>query len=257
MEIYNQIIINRIQCEVKYKFDLIFRLLLGFIPTIIIVLVWNAVYKSNPGLSYEFFNSYQDMLKYIIFSNILFNVIEINNYAMSNDIRNGELNKYLLRPVNYIRYKIFSDLGGFLVNLTLILIPLLIITFILKIHLLKIIMFILMAILSFCIKFYLMSILSFLTFWFTDVSCLFATVSFITSFLSGTLIPISAMPNFIKLISNFLPFRFLGYETAVYMIANKSGYLVILQQMIWIAFLWVISKILWNRGLKVYGAFSG
>lgn len=257
MDAYRQIILNRVQYEVRYKFDLIFRLLLSFIPTVITALVWGAVYRSNHDLSYEVFYSYNYMLKYIIFANVFFNIIKINNYAISNDIRSGDLNRYLLRPIRYVVHKLWSDFGGFLVNLLFMTIPLLAIAFIFRISLIQMISFLIMSILSFGIMFLIVIILSSLTFWFMEVSFLFATIGFVTSFLSGTLVPVSIMPDFIRFISNLLPFRFFGYEAAVYIITGEMRNLILLQQLAWICFLYLVSKILWRKGLIVYGAFGG
>jgi len=244
--------------ELNYKFYVVFKLFFNIIPLIITLLIWNALYNSNTDITTIL--SQNSMIGYIIFANIAYNVISVDAYEISSDIKDGNLNQYLLKPIHYIKNKFMLYLSKFIFNFILYFFPIGIFCCFYSISLSKLLMFFSLLFVSFLISFFINCILSLLAFWFMDVSALFSMLSFIMSFLAGTLIPIDLMPDFLKQISFFLPFRYLGYETAsiLFFEKNYNEFLVILLGgIIWTVILYIISKILWKKGIKIYGAYGG
>lgn len=257
MTIFRDILKIGFICELNYKFYVLFKVFFSTIPLVITLLIWNAVYKSTIDINSISINS---MIGYIIFANISYSIINFDAYEISSEIKNGDLNQYLLKPIHYLKFKFFLFLSKAIFNFMIYFLPLAAFSYFYSISLSKLAMFITLLFFSFIISFLLNNILSLLSFWFLDVSALFSMLSFIISFLAGTLVPIDLMPDFLKQLSFYLPFRYLGYENASILFFEKSHNnfsTVLVGGIIWIVILYTISRILWKKGIKIYGAYGG
>ncbi|MCK4261441.1 MAG: ABC-2 family transporter protein [Halanaerobiales bacterium] len=260
MNVYSKIFGTGLKIELEYRFNLLFSFLFSSIPLFITILIWNAVYRSNNQFAENVGFTAIEMIGYLIFANIAFKLVETNNYEVSNEIRNGDLNKYLLKPFSYIRYKAINLLSKFTIKIVIYAIPILISMVVFKISILKIFLFAMAVLLALVLNYLLNLVLSFLTFWLLNISGIFALIQFVTSFLAGILVPLNLFPNWLRTLSEFLPFKYLGYAPSV-LIFTDVGYKEVLSvfigAVIWIVILWVLVKFLWKVGIKEYGAFGG
>lgn len=246
--------------ELAYRFDFIFKMLFGALPVLITILIWNAVFTSNPLSSTIGAFSLTEMIGYLIFANISFAIVYSNSQEIANDIRSGELNTYLLRPFSYLKYRFILYFSKITCCIFFYIIPIIGFAVFFNAHLERVLMYVGLLIISSILNFFINVVLSLITFWFLEVSALFSMISFISAFLAGTFIPLSLMPDFLKKVSIFLPFRFLGYETASIIFTQHpfEQFLdALVQTFCFIIAIYIISKILWKVGVKIYGAYGG
>ena len=99
------------QKAVEYRFDFFMSYFSAVFPIIIQVSMWTAIYNStNTGLLYGY--SYTQMILYTFFVGVVGKFLSTGfEYEMNEDIKNGGLNKYLVKPVNYCSYRGFCFLG--------------------------------------------------------------------------------------------------------------------------------------------------
>ena len=200
------------------------------------------------------------MIGYILLTNIVYNMIEINGLDVSHDIRTGNLNNYLIRPMNYFNYRLILYLSKVIVNSIGYIVPIMAIFCYFHIHILSIMYFIILLLEAIILHYLINYLLSICTFWLFNISSLFYLINIIISFFSGTMLPLDMMPEIIIKCSNYLPFKNLGYEVSASIFLYRSEYeiwIAIQNGILWIAILYVIIKILWKAGVKRYEAFSG
>ncbi len=180
---------------------------------------------------------------------------------MFDDIYNGGLNKYLLYPLSYIKFKLITQYakssffliqffivaGGYLfifgapteANLSL---P-------------NTLLFILTTLLGSYLYFMLASIFEMISFWADNIWSIMVMLRFLTSLFSGLMIPLSLFPDWSQGILNILPFRYLlSYPLNIFL--GKLNIIEIITGLI-IMFLWsilltYIVQIIWQRGSKQY-----
>ena len=257
---YYKIFETNLKIQLMYPFNLLFSFFFSNIPVLITVLIWSAVYQSNSQFASTANMGFLSMVGYIIFANISFKLIQMNSYEISNEIRNGDLNKFIIKPVSYLKYKTTTALSSLFTNMIIYLIPFVACIVIFKISLGELMLYMLTLLFAFWINFQITVLLSTLTFWFLNVSGVFALIQFISSFLAGTLVPVNLFPKSLIVVSKVLPFQYLAYKPASIIFSPVGGSDILsylLGASFWSIVLYVAVRILWKAGIKDYGAFGG
>ena len=256
---FNQIIKIVIRKELEYKVDFCIKFFMSMIPVLITVLVWRSVYiKNNKQLINNI--SYYEMIAYIMVTNIVFEIIKIERFDIAEEIKTGSISGFLLKPINYLFYKLQYYCVRVLVNITSYFIPLFII-FILTINNYSDVFFFFVLLTEAAIiRFLITYILSLLTFWFFNVSGFFYVINIIISFLAGTLVPLEFLPTNVSKIFSCLPFRYLGYECGACLYLKKeveNQFVSIAEGGLWIILLFFVGKWIWKCGLERFDAYGG
>jgi ABC-2 type transport system permease protein len=83
-------------------------------------------------------------------------------------------------------------------------------------------------------------------------------LTIIMGFLGGTILPLSMLPDPINLISWFLPYRYVFYDSISFIIGNTDQiYTTLGIQLVWIILLYFLFKLLWKTGLRKFDAVGG
>lgn len=206
------------------------------------------------------------MLTYILGTSILDAVVlSSRTYAVGEEINSGNLMNFLLRPVNYFLYWFSKDLGDKAMNICFSLVELTLIfvilrpPFFIQTNPFYILFFFLSVILSLFIYFFINFLLGLIGFWSPEVWAprfIFVTI---LGFFAGSLFPLDILPKTIYNILSFLPFTYLLYfPLKIYLgQLNVSQILSGLSISIFWAFaIYLIVKIIWQKGLKSYTAYG-
>ena len=106
----------------EYRVNFVLSFLFSLVPFAVSVLLWVAVAKQNE------FIKVKEIVSYYFVVLIVSNITATNSIIkFSDDIRLGELNKYLLKPYNYCFYNLMADLPQRVVFIVMNFIPLLLI----------------------------------------------------------------------------------------------------------------------------------
>lgn len=179
------------------------------------------------------------------------------------DIQQGELVKYLLRPVSYywmkfaeeIHYRVLQGAYGILTCLLLIFVfgPFFVLTSSPFILLLSIICTILAYFLAFNFK----MIIGLLSFWIIENRGILQLTEIFMIIFAGYVMPLQLMPSWLQTLTHILPFAYMIY----FPIAAFQGNLafaellvVIVKQIIWLIIFYSIYQILWIKGIKKFTA---
>jgi ABC-2 type transport system permease protein len=110
------------------------------------------------------------------------------------------------------------------------------------------------------IKFLEQFMIASLAFWTETIFGVRDLVVSISGLFSGRLIPVSVMPAFARAIGSALPFQFiLSVPGAIYLgqYSRAVAWRMLGWQMVWIAAMVIVSRLLWRRGLARYEAQGG
>lgn len=206
------------------------------------------------------------MLTYILGTSLMDSIVlSSRTYIIGEEINNGNLMNFLLRPVNYFLYWFAKDIGDKAMNVCFSIVELTLIFIILKPPFFiqtspfYILFFIFSAILSLFIYFFINFLLGLIGFWSPEVWAPRFIFITLLGFFAGSLFPLDILPKTIFEIMKFLPFTYLLYfPLKIYL--GQLNFPQILSGLA-ISFFWVFAiyflvKIIWQKGLKSYTAYG-
>lgn len=247
------------QRALTYRFS-VFAYRVGEVAeTLVLVLMWSAIYSDQKNIGGM---TLQEMITYILVGN-LFNAMVRNflSNIIARDIKEGRLSMFLIKPMSYFSYILSQEIGRIsLSTIMSVLTSALVIVFFKNIFIwnFDIIYFLiiaLMIILAFITELLLYYLIGLIAFWTDEVDGIYATIDRIKKFFSGGYFPINILPLIFAQVSFFLPFVYSFYIPAQLYLKRLdplTGMKGLLIQAMWIGILYVITKIVWNRGLKRY-----
>lgn len=178
-------------------------------------------------------------------------------------INEGNLSNFLLRPVNFFKYFLARDVGDKAMNISFSVCELIILFFLLRPplfiqeNLLFILLFFASLILAIFMHFYVSILLGFIGFWSPEVWGPRFIFFIVLNFFAGGLFPLDILPEAIFKMFSLLPFTyFLFFPLKIYlgqlsMMQILSGFLI---AFIWIIALYKIAQLVWAKGLRSYTA---
>ena len=245
----------------EYRVNFVLSFLFSLVPFSVSVLLWVAVAKHSE------FIKVKEVVSYYFVILIVKNITTTNSIIrFSDDIRLGELNKYLLKPYNYCFYNLMADLPERIVFIVMNFIPLLLIytslyNYInLDLSLIKIFFFIIFLILGYLINFFIDFLIGLYSFYFSKVSSFYTSIKVLRNLSAGNIFPLLMLPAKIFLTLQFLPFMYTSYVPTMLLLERTSFDLILKNLFIsitWLAILCLLSAILWKRGMKRYSAYGG
>lgn len=251
------------QNEFTYRLNFIlwrFRNVLKFLMT---YFLWTGIFIST---SSAFGYSKEQMLTYV-FMVLAVQAIVLSSPSSDNmggEIANGDLSNYLLKPVNYLKYWFTRDLSSKLLNLLFASTELTILWFIFKPTLKlpagaeALLGFFVSAFLALGIYYFVNVSARFVAFWTPENTWGVAFVILIfLEILAGGIFPLDILPKSINTFLQFTPFPYLIYYPIAIFVGKIQGLELIRilgQSLIWLVFMFFITKIIWHKGLKVYAA---
>lgn len=185
---------------------------------------------------------------------------------ITGEIKSGNLNKLLLKPVNPILYYVFQQLGETIIYLTIN--AIFVISFLLilgitpvlptNILILPVLLLLLVLARISVILFY--ATIGSVGFWTTETKHLHHILINMVRLFGGSFLPLAMLPIVVGKIANFLPFKYaISFPVNFYLgrfdFTESLSAIGILA--LWIFGLSLLSSILWKKGLRNYEAIGG
>lgn len=252
--------------SIEYRLDFFIKLISSVFPIIIHVFLWKTIFSaSNKDVMFGY--SFKQLILYTILASIVTKLIATNfEGIISQEIKLGGLNQYLVKPMNYFSYKFFHYLGEksvVYIMITVIILFILINLFIfyeITFSIYQLLFFLLSLIFSILIKFLLSFALSQLTFWLLEVTGIFNIVRVLMIIVSGGMFPVTVFKGTFLEIIQYLPFKFLVFFPVNILtgkITMTEIYNGLISQMFWILVFSLLAYVVWKRGIKKYVAVGG
>ncbi len=268
---YWVILSTRTQEDMVYRANYVFGAIFRFLPLVTMIFLWWAVYAGRKaagaspligGMSYE------DMVVYNTLMYVArgFSSVPGTMSDVSKDIKDGLLNRYLIKPMNYFGYQVMYRLAHKLVFWYIALFTFPPIFFLMRHYfshmptLWEWLAFVVSLFIAFCIGIQFCLIIGTLAFWFLEISGFLFVVMMMEFFMSGQLIPLNILPQSLHGILFLSPFGYEGYWPCVILMGKvppEQLLPVLGRGFLWMAVFYGICQVMWKMGLKRYSAVGG
>jgi len=234
-----------------------------FVPSII-CMYWVAAIRENPILSKSF--SQGTIVTYYVTTITLSALLvsHLKEHIMRLDIQNGEMARYLLRPLSYYWHNtLFHEMpfrilqGGYGIMVFTILRIFFPYLFTLHIDMATLVLGCISGIMGFFICANLEMILGFLAFWFFDLKLIHNAYEVIFILLGGLNMPLYFFPKILSDIAYLTPFPSVVYIPTLIItryVPHDQVYSMLGQQLIWLFITSIGYQILWKRGIRKFTA---
>jgi ABC-2 type transport system permease protein len=249
-----------------YRGDFAFATLVRFLPIVTQIFLWNAIFADDTDLVLNGY-SYANMVAYYLLVMIARAFSSMpglaNGIALS--VRDGSVRKYLIQPVDMLDYLFWHRIAHKLVYYAVAIGPFCLVFWLCQDYLpgwpepKVTIACICSLFMAFLIGFLIESLIGLISFWFLEVSSLIFVYMMMNYFLSGHMIPLEWISEWIPWV-NYLPFKYLAYFPAAILLGRIPPDTLVVEltiQASWIVVLLAANRMAFHYGVRRYGAFGG
>jgi ABC-2 type transport system permease protein len=250
----------------EYRGDFFISMLSSLFPITIQFFMWTGIYGSS-GSASMFGYTFVQMITYSIMASIVARLIRTGfEYEINDDIKNGGLNKYIVRPVGYFPYKLSCFIGQKLVHFAFCSILFITAVVVLTVFFgydpnpYNLIGFIAALVLAFILNFIIFYCVSMIAFWLSEIGFFFEAVRIVIIAFSGGIFPLDVFDSGFLAVLNYLPFKYtVNFPVNVFngKLTGTGLYTGFILQLFWILTLALLSRLLWSAGSKKYVAVGG
>src|SRR5437867_2442842 len=197
-----------------YRWNYFLRALFGLIPLAGTVFLWAAVFKERGGGLHGY--DYGSMIYYYLLTILVSNLVTPteDEWQIAADIREGQINSLLTKPMSYLVYRLSIFLSGRLVY-TFVTLPPIALIFIYFRHYIALpdqVMTYVFASISMAMaafmQFFITYSLAMMAFWILEISTIVFIVYSFEYVLGGQMFPIDIIPNAVQAVMKWLPFYY-------------------------------------------------
>jgi ABC-2 type transport system permease protein len=257
-----------IQNTLVYRSNFLFRAAFGLIPLAGTLFLWQAIYAGKPGDALVSQYTLAQMISYYLVLTLVdaLTVVAEDDWQIAADIREGTISQFLVRPINYLGYRITLYFAGRSIYTVVAIVPVGLFILYMREYLVgpaslgmlscAVIATFLAGILQFLIAY----TLALLAFWVLDVST-FIFIAFAVEYLaSGHLFPLDILPTTLQGVLNLTPYPYLLYFPVGLYLGRFSDAQVLhgfAMQMMWVCIAFAMARWVLSRGVTRYSAFGG
>ncbi len=257
-----------IQNTLVYRANFLFRAVFGLIPLTGTLFLWRTIYAGKGPDSLVGDYTLSSMISYyllITFIDALTAVAE-DDWQIAADIKDGLISQILLKPMDYLLYRLSLYVSGRIIYTTVALIPVTLFAFYLRQHLVvpadvaTVLLFGLSIGMAAFLQFFIAYSVALLSFWVLDIST-FIFIQFAFEYIaSGHLFPLDILPPALSQALKFTPYPYLCYFPAAIYLGRVSGpdlWQGLAIQTFWVATGLLSARAIWSRGIRRYSAVGG
>lgn len=256
-----------------YRGDFALGTLMRFLPIVTQIFLWWAIFDtigsgtrdSATIVGYSFSN----MVAYYLLSMVsrAFSSMPGLASGIAGQIRNGEVKKFLVQPIDMLGFLLLSRTAHKLAYYSVAALPFALVFFICRGYFVegwpeweRLVGCVAALIMSFLLGFFLEATLGLLAFWFLEISSLLFVYMLFSFFLSGHMFPLDMLPQPWQGLVDLLPFKYLAYYPAVVFlgkIPSDELWWGLGVQAAWVVFFICTARLAFWRGVRRYSGFGG
>src|SRR5437660_9385368 len=226
MQKYWHVINIGIQNTLVYRVNFLFRAVFGLIPLMATIFLWRAIYAGQAAGGEVAGYTLAQMTSYYLLVTIVDALTAVNedDWQIAADIKDGNISQFLLKPIDYLTYRLCLFFSGRLTYLAVAAIPLALFIlsfrqyFVLPAHWNTLGLFLLSTILTALLQFFTSYTMAMLAFWVLEVSTFIFILFAFEYIASGHLFPLDILPPGLEHALFFTPFPYqLYFPVSIYM----------------------------------------
>lgn len=260
--------------RLAYRADFFLTTFFRFLPLITTFLLWEAIYvgaNTEDRSDFEIAGFTRDqMIAYLLLVQIsrMFSSMPGLSTGIAREIRDGNLKKYLLQPIDMLWYLI-AYRGAHKMAYIATAGPPYALLFLLFHHVFPglpgpetLLAYLVSLLLAFVIGFHFEACVGVAGFWFLEVTSLMYIINILNYFVSGQMFPLELLERYPFVVQTLevLPFQYLAYFPAMVFLEKKQGDALLFGlgvEACWAVGLMILSRWLYRMGLRRYSAFGG
>lgn len=228
-----------------------------------IYFLWNALLPSSASLA-----GYNRslMITYVLGTSLMSSIVwSSKTIQVGDDINEGNLSNFLLKPMSYITYWFAKDIGDKTMNVlfSLIELTLFVILFhpplFLQTNIGILLTTFVTTVLATILYFFLNFLMGLIAFWNPETWAPRFLLFNLMTFFAGNLFPLDILPKPLYLISQLLPFQYMLYFP-IKMYLGQLPFMSIVTgltlSIIWTVLLAQCVRMTWKKGLQSYAAYG-
>jgi ABC-2 type transport system permease protein len=258
--------------RLAYRADFFLTTFFRFLPLFTTFLLWEAIYfGSGKGEKGEIAHFTRDkMIAYLLLVQIsrMFSSMPGLSTGIARDIRDGNLKKYLLQPIDMLWYLLSYRGAHKIAYIVTTALPYAVLFFIFRDVFdglpppLTLCAYVVSLLLAYLIGFFFEACIGIAGFWFLEVTSLMYIINIFTYFVSGQMFPLELLADYpyVTEVLEVLPFQYLAYFPAMVFLEKRQGEELIVGLLIelgWAIGLILLSRWMYRLGLKHYSAYGG
>jgi ABC-2 type transport system permease protein len=268
MKKYWHVINIGIQNNLTYRFNFLARAVFGLIPLVALLYVWQKIYSGKTDGAMVGTYSLAQMVSYYLLTTVVDALTAVNedDWQIAADIKDGNISQFLLKPIDYLWYRLCLFLSGRVTYLAVAAIPL---TLFMVYHRQYFVLppgwtafgcFLLSTVLTALLQFFMSYAMAMLAFWVLEVSTFIFILYAFEYIASGHLFPLDILPPGLEKALYFTPFPYqLYFPVSIYLGKTTGAELAhgLLIQGLWVLAAYGVARFAWRRGIKKYSAVGG
>ena len=263
MKVYYQIFKISLANQLEYRANFVSGFLFSLVPFAVNVLLWIAVSYQSGAMPLQT----GGIVSYYFVTLITYNITStVSVFKISDDIRLGSLNQYLIKPYNYALYQLAADLPHRFVFIVMNAVPITVLYFLLKRYFVftisawKIVFFVAFLVAGYLINFLIDFLIALYSFYFSRVSSLYTSIRVLKNIAAGIIFPLVLLPKPVFALLKHTPFVFISHIPVSLLLDDmpiRAVLLSLFQACGWLASLALLSAIVWKKGMRIYSAYGG
>jgi ABC-2 type transport system permease protein len=250
-----------------YRGDFALGTLMRFLPFVTQVFLWSAVFSARSGSTLAGY-TYHEMIAYLLLTNVsrAFSSMPGLASSIALQIRNGEIKKFLIQPIDMIGFLLLGRLAHKLVYYVVAIGPYALVFYLCRSFFsgwpdaTTLGAFLVSLVLSFLLGFFLEATLGMVGFWILEVSSLLFVYQLFSFFFSGQMFPIDILPGAARRMVDLLPIPYMAYFPVAVFLGKVAGHELLVGLAVqagWVVFFVVASRVTLRLGLKRYSGYGG
>jgi ABC-2 type transport system permease protein len=263
---YRSIFAVGLQSNLVYRWNFAVRASFSLVHLAFVFVLWGAAFSGQIGIGG--FDLRQTLTYFVTMLALQFFISAMNeDYEISEEIRNGLINQFLLKPINYYLYRFSLFVSARLVSGMLALLPLVLVSPLVIDKLVlppwgwNYLVAIPALLMSGLIQFTIAYCFGLLTFWFLEIQSFIILSLAVETVLGGQVFPLDLLPKWLYDLSAYLPYYYQMYFPAALLTGRITDQAFAMRglciQLFWVIALLGIANLLWARGLRRHTAVGG
>ncbi len=267
MKKYWHVIGIGIQNNLTYRVNYLARTLFSFIPLFAMLSLWRTIYAQQSGAPLSGYAPAQMIFYYLMVAVVdVLTAVNEDDWQIAADIREGNISQFLLKPMDYLWYRLCLFVSGRIAFMSMACLPLAVFIFCFRGYFVApatwtaLGAFLVSIVLTALLQFFISYTMAMLAFWLLEISTLIFILFAFEYLASGHLFPLDLLPPFVGHLLFFTPFPSMLYVPIAIYMGKINGAGIgqgLLMQLMWLVLAYALARLMWRRGIKKYAAFGG
>jgi ABC-2 type transport system permease protein len=263
---YLNIVGLSVQSALAYRTNFFVRAAVNLVPLLATVALWQAIYQGGHAVIGGY--TLAQMISYYVVVTMVdaLTAVTEDDWQIAADIKDGHISQFLVKPVDYLWYRLCLFISGRLVYSAAAVVPVVGFLLLYREHLVApadgtaLAAFIVSVGMSALLQFLLCYLVAMLAFWVLEISTFTFILLAFERMASGQMFPLDILPPALAQFVNCLPFAYQSYFPVSVYLGRISGAALaqgLIIQALWVVALYLAARWVWGRGLRSYAAVSG